>query len=453
MLALSLANFPSLFVLILSTCFLPNALSRSLIISSFPHSQILDVSKSIHNTLHLLSSSLFQQQSPNSSASALISVSIHPRSSLVKPQHNDYTSLTLSRLARDSVRVSSLLTMLQLSPTNLHPQEFQTPVTSGISQGSGEYFATLGVGEPAKEFHMAIDTGSDISWLQCEPCIECYQQMDPIFNPSDSSTYSQLTCGSPECLALHNSGCISDSCMYQVAYGDGSFTQGELATEMVSFGNSVSFSNVAIGCGHDNEGLFVGSAGLIGLGGGSLSLPSQIKATSFSYCLVDRDSDSSSTLEFNSAGPSDSVVSGEMLQVPASVFQVDDSGRGGIIVDSGTAVTRLQSSVYSALRDTFVKYAQNLPSADDFELFDTCFDLSAMKTANVPTVAFHFSGGKTLPLKAENTLVPVSSSGQYCLAFAPVDQPLSIIGNVQQQGTRVSYDLINNLVGFSRDKC
>ncbi|KAJ8560594.1 hypothetical protein K7X08_022454 [Anisodus acutangulus] len=230
------------------------------------------------------------------------------------------------------------------------------------------------------------------------------------------------------------------------------------------------------GCGHDNEGLFIGSAGLIGLGGGSLSFPSQIKASSFSYCLVDRNSDSSSTLEFNSAGPSDAVlapllrnsrrstffyvgvegisVGGETLPIPANIFQVDETGHGGIIVDSGTAVTRLQTTVYNSLRDTFFKYAQNnLPSTDGFMLFDTCFDLSSMKTASVPTVAFHFSGGKDLSLHPKNTLVPVDSEGKYCLAFAPTDESLAIIGNLQQQGTRVSYDLTNNLVGFSPDKC
>ncbi|KAI5443483.1 Protein ASPARTIC PROTEASE IN GUARD CELL 1 [Lathyrus oleraceus] len=71
-------------------------------------------------------------------------------------------------------------------------------------------------------------------------------------------------------------------------------------TETTSFGSSGSINRVAIGCGHDNEGLFVGVAGLLGLGGGALSLTSQIKASSFSYCLVDRNSDKSSTLEFNS---------------------------------------------------------------------------------------------------------------------------------------------------------
>lgn len=480
-----------LFLLFISLVSVPCVLSRSLSSSSHPHSQIFDVAASIEKTVQVLSPSTqnFQQEAIKNthSNSSSISVSIYPRSALVKPRHKDYAALTLSRLERDSARVSSLTMKLQLALNNfnhsdlkpvqtmLQPEDLQTPITSGASQGSGEYFTRLGLGQPAKEFYMVLDTGSDITWVQCEPCSDCYQQSDPIFNPSSSSTYSQLSCNAAQCSALEVSACGSQSCLYQVSYGDGSFTVGEFATETVSFGNSGSFPKVAIGCGHDNEGLFVGAAGLIALGRGSLSLPTQIKASSFSYCFVDRDSASSSTLDFNSARPGDSVIApllrnsrrstffyvgltgisvgGEMLSIPASVFQMDGSGNGGIIVDSGTAVTRLQSSAYNALRDSFVKYTQHLPSAGKFALFDTCYDLSSMRRASVPTLAFHFSGGKTLPLHPKNYLIPVDSSGKFCLAFAPTEGSLSIIGNTQQQGTRVSYDLANNLVGFSPDKC
>ncbi|XP_055825870.1 protein ASPARTIC PROTEASE IN GUARD CELL 1-like [Solanum dulcamara] len=480
-----------LFLLFISLVSVPCVLSRSLSSSSHPHSQIFDVAASIEKIVQLLSPTTqnFQQEAIKNthSNSSSISVSIYPRSALVKPRHKDYAALTLSRLERDSARVSSLTMKLQLALNNfnhsdlkpvqtmLQPEDLQTPITSGASQGSGEYFTRLGLGQPAKEFYMVLDTGSDITWVQCEPCSDCYQQSDPIFNPSSSSTYSQLSCNAAQCSALQVSACGSQSCLYQVSYGDGSFTVGEFATETVSFGNSGSFPKVAIGCGHDNEGLFVGAAGLIALGRGSLSLPTQIKASSFSYCFVDRDSASSSTLDFNSARPGDSVIApllrnsrrstffyvgltgisvgGEMLSIPASVFQIDGSGNGGIIVDSGTAVTRLQSSAYNALRDSFVKYTQHLPSAGKFALFDTCYDLSSMRRTSVPTLAFHFSGGKTLSLHPKNYLIPVDSSGKFCLAFAPTEGSLSIIGNIQQQGTRVSYDLANNLVGFSPDKC
>ncbi|XWS50704.1 hypothetical protein CRYUN_Cryun12cG0109400 [Craigia yunnanensis] len=459
----------------------------------------LHVSSSLKQAQHILSfdpqsfkpfaqtqnQPLFFNSSFSSSVS-VFSVPLHSRGSLHKTHHTDYKTLVLSRLERDSSRVDLLATKLQLAlngvqkselqplPTEIQSEELSTPIISGASQGSGEYFSRVGIGNPDKQYYMVLDTGSDVNWIQCEPCTDCYQQSDPIFNPSASSTYSPVSCGSRQCSSLEVSACRSGKCLYQVSYGDGSYTVGEFVTETVSFGNSGNINGVALGCGHDNEGLFVGAAGLLGLGGGSLSLTSQIKATSFSYCLVDRDSAGSSTLDFNSGLPAGSVIAplmrsrkintfyyvgltgfsvgGQPVKIPPGLFDMNDSG-DGVIVDCGTAITRLQTQAYNSLRDAFVKLTQDLPTTSGVALFDTCYDLSSRSSVKVPTVAFHFGNGKSLDLPAKNYLIPVDSSGTFCFAFAPTSSSLSIIGNVQQQGTRVSFDLANNRVGFSSHKC
>lgn len=479
----------------LSLFFTLSLLSSSVLSRSLQKTTVFDVSASTRLAKHALTLNphslkpQLQSTITASTAADTYSVSIHSRTSLRKHTHKTYDSLTLARLARDSARVDFIASKLDFQLTNLtrsdlkpvqtdiRPEDLQSPVRSGISQGSGEYFARLGVGTPAKQYFMVLDTGSDINWIQCQPCVDCYQQSDPIFNPTDSNSYSKLSCSSTQCSALQVSSCsrTGDSCLYQVSYGDGSYTVGSFATETVSFGSSGSVPHVAIGCGHDNEGLFVGAAGLLGLGAGQLSLPSQVKATSFSYCLPDRDSASSSTIDFNSAMPADSVtapllrnpkidtffyvgmtgvsVGGQLLSLPPSIFEINESGRGGVIADSGTAVTRLPSQAYTSLRDSFKQGTQHLPGSTGFALFDTCYDLSSMTRISVPTVAFHFAGGKTLSLPAKNYLIPVEAGGKYCLAFAPTAGPLTIIGNVQQQGTRVSYDIANSKVGFSAGKC
>lgn len=480
--------------------FSPTAISRDLPPST--HTALLDVSASLKLAQDVLSFDPQTQLKPifdqaqtaianHSSHSSSFSLLLHSRDSLISAgdHHDDYRSLVLSRLARDSARVDSLNLKLQLAvdgvrksdllPTEdqvLRTEDLSTPVVSGTSQGSGEYFTRIGVGQPVRQFSMVIDTGSDVNWLQCQPCSDCYQQSDPIFNPSASSSYSPLSCQSPQCSALEVSACRSGRCLYQVSYGDGSYTVGDFVTETLSFGTSGgSVKGVALGCGHDDEGLFVGAAGLIGLGGGQLSLTSQLKASSFSYCLVNRDSSASSTLEFNSASPGDSIfapilknsktdtfyfveltgmsVGGVPISVSPSLFGADESGNGGIIVDSGTAITRLRTPVYESLRDAFKKRTQELPAASGVSLFDTCYDLSSRTSVRVPTVSFQLAGGKTWALPAKNYLIPVDNSGTFCFAFAATTSSLSIIGNVQQQGTRVSYDLANSRVGFSPNKC
>ncbi|CAN1342844.1 Protein ASPARTIC PROTEASE IN GUARD CELL 1 [Linum perenne] len=386
-----------IFLAVLASFFLTHTFSRTLP-KPVTHTS-LDVSASLDQALHFLNTPTTEHEAEaeaslifqSINASSAISLDLLSRESILKSNHHtDYKSLVLSRLRRDSARVNSLSAKLLLSRSDdeFLPQsssELSTPITSGSNQGSGEYFSRIGVGTPPKPFYMVLDTGSDVK--------------DPIFNPSASSTYSPVSCDSPLCSSLELSSCRStpQQCLYQVNYGDGSFTTGDFVTESVSFGSSA--SRIALGCGHDNEGLFVGAAGLLGLGGGPLSLTSQLKATSFSYCLVNRDSPASSSLDFNSAFPSAAAGSGVAL-------------------------------------------------------FDTCYDMSGMKSVKVPTVAFHFSGGgRAWNLPAANYLIPVDSDGTFCFAFAPTSSSLSIIGNVQQQGTRVSFDLANKRVGFSTNKC
>jgi len=68
----------------------------------------------------------------------------------------------------------------------------------------------------------------------------------------------------------------------------------------------VVLSQIPLGCGHDNEGYFIGAAGLLGLGKGPLAFPNHVDPQMggrFSYCLTDRETDSSegSSLIFGDA--------------------------------------------------------------------------------------------------------------------------------------------------------
>ncbi|KAI5647116.1 hypothetical protein M9H77_33121 [Catharanthus roseus] len=399
-------------------------------------------------------------------------------------------SIFRTRLQRDALRVKSISELAAVktnatfrgrpSPRGAVGGDFSSSIISGLSQGSGEYFTRLGVGTPAKYFYMVLDTGSDIVWIQCSPCRKCYTQSDPIFNPSRSSTFGSVPCSSPLCRRLDSPGCNNrQKCLYQVSYGDGSFTVGEFSTETLTF-RRTRVKNVAFGCGHDNEGLFIGAAGLLGLGRGKLSFPGQTGrrfGQKFSYCLVDRSASARpSSIVFGQSAVSRNAVFTPMLTNPKmdtfyyvgltgisvggtrvpgiteSLFKLDGAGNGGVIVDSGTSVTRLTRPAYIALRDAFRTGASNLKRAPDFSLFDTCFDLSGKTEVKVPTVVLHFTGAD-VSLPASNYLIPVDSSGRFCFAFAGTLSGLSIIGNIQQQGFRVVFDTASSRVGFAPRGC
>jgi hypothetical protein len=68
-----------------------------------------------------------------------------------------------------------------------------------VVAGGGEYLVKLGIGTPQHFFSAAIDTATDLVWMQCQPCVSCYRQLDPVFNPRLSSSYAVVPCRSDTC--------------------------------------------------------------------------------------------------------------------------------------------------------------------------------------------------------------------------------------------------------------
>lgn len=387
----------------------------------------------------------------------------------------------LDLAARDNARAEYLVSRLSPASTYL-PMDLGSDVVSGLDEGSGEYFVRVGIGSPPTEQYLVVDSGSDVIWVQCSPCTQCYAQADPLFDPATSASFSGVSCGSEICRMLPASGCgESDKCQYKVSYGDGSYTEGVLAFETLTFG-ATAVQGVAIGCGHRNHGLFVGAAGLLGLGWGPMSLVGQLGGAAggaFSYCLASRGPGTNTGAGSLVLGRTEAVPEGavwvplvrnpeaptfyyvglagigvgdEKLPLQEGLFQLTDDGAGGVVMDTGTAVTRLPQEAYAALRDAFASAVGGLPRAPAVSLFDTCYDLSGYTSVRVPTVSFYFDEGATLTLPARNLLLEVDG-GVYCLAFAPSSSGLSILGNIQQEGIQITVDSASGFVGFGPSTC
>ncbi|XP_022732126.1 aspartyl protease family protein At5g10770-like isoform X2 [Durio zibethinus] len=355
------------------------------------------------------------------------------------------------------------------------------PARDGSVVGSGDYIVIVGLGTPKKQLSLIFDTGSDITWTQCEPCAGyCYQQQETIFDPSASSTYSNVSCNTALCNSLFSAtgnplGCESSTCVYDIQYGDSSFSIGFFAKERLTLTSTDVFNNFLFGCGQNNQGLFVGAAGMLGLGRDKLALPSQTARKYkkiFSYCLP---SSSSSTgfLTFGKGrGSSKSVkftplsksfrdtsfyglditgisVGGTKLSISESVFTT-----AGAIIDSGTVITRLPPAAYAALRSTFRQSMSQYPKAKKFSILDTCYDFRNYKSVTIPKISFFFSGGIELAIPQEGILYSISVS-QICLAFAANDDvsDVAIFGNTQQKTLQVVYDGAGGRVGFATGGC
>ncbi|XP_047182354.1 aspartyl protease family protein At5g10770-like [Vigna umbellata] len=366
------------------------------------------------------------------------------------------------------------------------PNLLTTPLKSGLSIGSGNYYVKIGLGTPAKYFSMIVDTGSSLSWLQCQPClIYCHEQVDPIFTPSTSKTYKRIPCSSPQCSSLKASTLNAPSCsnatgacVYKASYGDNSFSNGYLSQDFLTLSPSEGSSAFVYGCGQDNQGLFGRAAGIIGLANDKLSMLAQLSkkyGNAFSYCLPTSFSQPNSSLSGSLSigtssltslpykftpllknpkipslyflGLTTITVAGKPIEVSASSYNVPT------IIDSGTVITRLPEAIYNALQESFVKImSKKYAQAPGFSILDTCFRGSVKGMARVPEIQLVFRGGAGLALQAHNSLIEIEK-GLTCLALAPTANPISIIGNYQQQTFKVAYDVANSKIGFAAGGC
>ncbi|WCJ37713.1 Eukaryotic aspartyl protease family protein [Euphorbia peplus] len=348
-------------------------------------------------------------------------------------------------------------------------------IDASVLPGNGEFLMKLAIGTPSQTYPAIMDTGSDLIWTQCKPCSQCYNQPTPVFDPKKSSSFSPLSCSSNLCEALPQSSC-SNNCEYLYTYGDYSSTQGILAMETFTFGE-VSVPGIGFGCGEDNEGDgFSQGSGLVGLGRGPLSLVSQLKESKFSYCLTSIDDTKTSTLMMGSlANSSEEMKTTPLLQNPSqpsfyylslegisvgknrlsikkSRFELQNDGSGGLIIDSGTTITYLESKAFDLVKEEFKSQMGLTVDNSGSTGLELCFKLPATSTEiDVPKLVLHFEGAD-LELPAENYIIADSSMGIACLAMAS-SSGMSILGNVQQQNMLVLYDLQKETLSFLPTQC
>ncbi|XP_042515185.1 aspartyl protease family protein At5g10770-like [Macadamia integrifolia] len=387
-------------------------------------------------------------------------------------------------LIDDQTRVNSIHSKFSNQQSPVAGSKLKLPANSGISLGTGEFIVRIGFGTPKKDFTVVFDTGSDLTWIQCLPCtIQCFLQQDPYFNPSASSTYSNIQCGSAACSQVksatgYSPSCTTD-CIYQAAYNDGSTTEGYFSTDTLTLSSSAIFPNFKFGCGENNQApLLLGSAdGLLGLGRDPISIVSQTAqkyGKLFSYCLPSTTSStgfltfgsqagaSSSSLQYtplliNSDRPdyyyitmTGISVEGQLLSIPESVFRTS-----GTIIDSGTVISRLAPTAYSALRLAFRLAMSKYPAtASPYSLYDTCYDFSGYTSVQLPSIVLHLGGGTDLNVDESGILYHATSS-VYCLAFSAndADTDLGILGNNQQKRFEVVYNVAGGKLGFGAGAC
>ncbi|TVU11531.1 hypothetical protein EJB05_45123, partial [Eragrostis curvula] len=353
------------------------------------------------------------------------------------------------------------------------------PTQLGSAFDSQQYVVTVGFGSPAVPQTLLVDTGSDLTWIQCKACnsssSKCYPQRHPLFDPSSSSTYTPVPCDSQSCRTLaagiDGNGCNNSNseCSYQITYGSRANTTGVYSTDALTLAPGAVVESFHFGCGNDQHGPFDKIDGILGLGRLPESLAWQAPSSGgvFSHCLPPTGSATTGFLALGAPANTSGFaftpmltmdeqpwfyqlmltgisVGGRALDIPAAVFSE------GMITDSGTVITALQETAYAAVRAAFRSAMAGYPLAPPVGHLDTCYNFTGFDNVTVPTVSLTFRGGATVDLDAASG---VMLDG--CLAFwgSGGDNYTGVIGNVNQRTIEVLYDMPGARVGFRPNAC
>ncbi|KAI5008029.1 hypothetical protein ZWY2020_009077 [Hordeum vulgare] len=329
-----------------------------------------------------------------------------------------------------------------------------------LRSGQAEYLMELAIGTPPVPFVALADTGSDLTWTQCQPCKLCFPQDTPVYDPTISSSFSPVPCSSATCLPIWSRNCTPTAlCRYRYAYGDGAYSAGGMGTETLTFGNSApgeapaaSAGGVAFGCGTDNGGDSYNSTGTVGLGRGSLSLVAQLSGAAAQSTPLLQSPQSPSRYYVSLEGIS---LGDTRLPIPNQTFALRADGTGGMIVDSGTIFTVLVESAFRVVAN-HVAGLLGQPAINATSLDNPCFPAPAgeRQLPAMPDMVLHFAGGADMTLHRDNYMSFDEEDSSFCLNIAgATSTSTSVLGNFQQQNIQMLFDITVGQMSFVPTDC
>ncbi|OMP10685.1 Peptidase A1 [Corchorus olitorius] len=150
----------------------------------------------------------------------------------------------------------------------------------------GLYFTYVLVGNPRRPYFLDIDTGSDLTWIQCDaPCTSCAKGANPLYKPTRANIVASKD---SMCIEVQKNQkpqtCVTcQQCDYEIEYADRSASLGVLARDklhLVTANGSITNLDLVFGCAYDQQGILLNTLsktdGIIGLSRSKVSLPSQL---------------------------------------------------------------------------------------------------------------------------------------------------------------------------------
>ncbi|KAG9451658.1 hypothetical protein H6P81_011623 [Aristolochia fimbriata] len=404
-------------------------------------------------------------------------VSIHwPRRRTVEY----YKMLLKSDLQRQNMK-------LRAPYPSLFPSEGSETFFPGNDMGWLHY-TWVDIGTPNVSFFVALDTGSDLSWVPCD-CEECAPLSDSYYNldrdlgmysPSKSSTSKHLPCGHQLCDLGSNCKSSKQPCPYRIEYASvNTSTTGLLIEDVLHLASSgvepsgpTVKTPIVIGCGKKQTGGYLSGIapdGLLGLGFGEISVPSFLAKAglvrdSFSLCFKE---DASGRIVFGDRGLSKQqstpflTVEGKYLTYVVGIENIcigsvcQKQKKFRLLVDSGSSFTHLPNNVYEKVTEEFDKQMNTSRIMYEYSTWDYCYNISSLDLAQVPTLSLTFVGNNSLIV--QNPFLPLylieGQSDVLCLAFQATEDDIGTIGQDFLMGYRMLFDRDNLKLGWARSNC
>ncbi|XP_060184417.1 aspartic proteinase PCS1-like [Lycium barbarum] len=352
---------------------------------------------------------------------------------------------------------------------------------------------TLPIGTPPQDQQMVLDTGSQLSWIQCNKKLSRKITPPTTFDPSLSSSFSALPCNHPLCkpripdFSLPTSCDQKRLCHYSYFYADGTLAEGNLVREKITFSNSQTTPPLILGCATESRD----AEGILGMNLGRFSFASQAKVQKFSYCVPSKQgkilpsgtfylgqNPNSHMFQYinlltfpqsqrmpnldplaYTIGMVGIKIGGKKLNIPERVFRPNAGGSGQTMIDSGTQYTFLVEEAYNKVRDEVVRLVgPKLKKGYVYgESLDMCFDAvnSVQVGRLIGDMTLEFEKGVEVLINKDKVLDDVGG-GVHCVGIGrseSLGMASNIIGNFHQQNLWVEFDLSNKRVGFGKVEC
>ncbi|KAL9234866.1 hypothetical protein vseg_009684 [Gypsophila vaccaria] len=367
---------------------------------------------------------------------------------------------------------------------------------NGQPSDAGLYFTKVQLGNPPTDYHVQVDTGSDILWVNCAGCDNCPDKSGlgielNLYDPKSSSTANLINCDEKQCALIYQgalSGCEANMlCQYEVTYGDGSTTSGYFVEDTFHYDEvsgrqqTIGNGSVVFGCGAKQSGQLSSTDealdGIMGFGQANSSVLSQLAAAgkvqkSFSHCLDNENGGGIFAIgqlvepKLNTTplipnqphynvGMKSVEVGGEVLKLSTGSSGSDR----GVVIDSGTTLAYLPDDIYNAIVEKVLSKHAELKLHTIEDQFK-CFEYTENIDDGFPSIIFTFEESLTLTILPHEYFFPLDDGEQkWCFGWMNSGmqtrdgKDITILGDIVLSNKLVYYDLENKTIGWAPYNC